>query len=214
MSPGPIAYAATKGVVDTLVKHFAAESGSALAACSSCAGELAAKHGHAALRLLSGGFVLKDIPVLYEHAIGNADDVGCDPVPWSPIARKSAVDDHEILIGENHTGFIPQRRRHAPDQTEQSLASRDHVDDRSAGCRQRRFRQLPFNLLRVGFLNAVRRPDTRMFEATDGLERVSGPSLIAQNDRFAVSVPGYDAPMKPGNVVDHGGRLLRVQRAA
>jgi hypothetical protein len=124
MSPGPIAYAATKGVVDTLVKHFAAESGSALAACSSCAGELAAKHGHAALRLLSGGLVLKDIPVLYEHAIGNADDVGCDPVPWSPIARKSAVDDHEILIGENHTGFIPQRRRHAPDQTEQSLASR------------------------------------------------------------------------------------------
>jgi hypothetical protein len=50
------------------------------------------------LRLLR----LPDVPVLGEHTIGDAGDVGRDPTPWPSMARKAAMDGHKFLVSEDH----------------------------------------------------------------------------------------------------------------
>jgi hypothetical protein len=49
-------------------------------------GELCAKHGHAALRFLTGGLVLQDVPMFDKYAIFDAHDIGGDPAPRPPMA--------------------------------------------------------------------------------------------------------------------------------
>jgi hypothetical protein len=42
--------------------------------------------------------------VFGEYTIGDADDVGRDPVARrKPVARKTPVEDHKFLLSEDHT---------------------------------------------------------------------------------------------------------------
>ena len=70
------------------------------------------------LRLFPGCFVLQDVPMLSEYAVGDADDVGSDPTSWPSMARKAPVDDHKFLVSEDHAVFVSQRWRRTFDQIE------------------------------------------------------------------------------------------------
>src|ERR1700730_5737930 len=82
------------------------------------------EHGKTALRLGFGRFVLQNIPVLREHAIGHAEDIGSDPIPRHSGVRKPAMDDHVVAFGNDRAWLVLQRHWHAPDQIEQAVASR------------------------------------------------------------------------------------------
>jgi hypothetical protein len=56
-------------------------------------GKLGPEHRETALRLGFGCFVLQDIPVFGEHAVGHSDNIGGDPIPGPSSSRKPAMDE-------------------------------------------------------------------------------------------------------------------------
>src|SRR5476649_2168612 len=68
----------------------------AVASASRLVRELRAEHRPAALRLRLGRFVLQDVPMLDQLAVGDANNIGGDPASRSSVTGKSAMDDHEI----------------------------------------------------------------------------------------------------------------------
>jgi hypothetical protein len=58
--------------------------------------ELVAEHRQAALRLLPRRLVLDDVPVLREHAVLDAQDVGDDPCRRQAVTAEPSVQDDEI----------------------------------------------------------------------------------------------------------------------
>ncbi len=61
--------------------------------------------------------------MLDEHTVGDAKDIGGDPVPRPSVSREPAVDDYVISFGNDHARLVFQPRRCAPDQIEQAVAS-------------------------------------------------------------------------------------------
>jgi hypothetical protein len=56
--------------------------------------------------------------------IGDAQDVGGNPVHRPAVARESSVHDHELALGHDYARFVLERRRGAFDQIEKSLTAR------------------------------------------------------------------------------------------
>src|SRR5262249_40021451 len=86
-------------------------------------GERVAEHGPAAPGLLLGGLVLDDVPVLDENPVLDPQDVCSDPVRRGTEPRETAVDDDEVALSHDEAGLVLQRRREAPDEVEEALAS-------------------------------------------------------------------------------------------
>src|SRR5882757_8240145 len=59
-----------------------------------------------------------------QDPVGDAHDVGGDPVSWEAGARKSSVNDDEVAFGHDHARLIFEGRRSTLDEVEQTLASR------------------------------------------------------------------------------------------
>ena len=60
---------------------------------------------------------------LGKYTVGDADYVGRDPAARPSMAGEAPVDDDKFLVGEDHAGFVSQRRRRALDQIEEALTS-------------------------------------------------------------------------------------------
>ena len=68
------------------------------------------EHRQTALRLGFGRFVLQNIPVLREHVIGDADDIGSDPIPRPSGVGKAAMDNYVIAFGNDRARLVLERR--------------------------------------------------------------------------------------------------------
>jgi len=77
-------------------------------------GKLGPEHRETALRLGFGRFVLQDIPVFGEHAVGHSDNIGGDPIPGPSSSRKPAMDDHVIVFSNDQARLVFQCRWRAP----------------------------------------------------------------------------------------------------
>ena len=64
------------------------------------------EHRGFTLGLLLSGFVLNDIPVLYETAVLHANDISRNPVHRCSEPGKAAVHDHEVSLCDNRAGFV------------------------------------------------------------------------------------------------------------
>jgi len=60
---------------------------------------------------LLNGFVLNDIPVLYENSVSNAKNIGRDPVHHCPEAGEAPMCDNEVSFGNDQTSFVTQSVR-------------------------------------------------------------------------------------------------------
>jgi hypothetical protein len=90
-------------------------------------GKRGPEHRQTASRLPFGRFILQNIPVFREHAVGCPDDVGGDPISGHSSSRKSAMDDHVIVFANDQARLVLQRRRRAPNEIEQAVAPRRDV---------------------------------------------------------------------------------------
>jgi len=61
-------------------------------------GKLGPEHRQTTLRLGLGCFVLQNVQVFGEQAVGHADDIGGDPIPRPSGVREPAVDNHVITV--------------------------------------------------------------------------------------------------------------------
>src|SRR5690349_7329256 len=73
-------------------------------------GKRGPKHRQTASRLRFGRFILQNIPVFREHAVGHSDDIGGDPIPGPSGSRKPAMDDHVIVFSHDQARLVLQRR--------------------------------------------------------------------------------------------------------
>src|SRR5947209_4726244 len=90
-------------------------------------GKRGPEHRQTASRLRFGRFILQNIPVFREHAVGHSDDIGGDPTSGPSSSRKPTMDDHVIVFSNDQARFVLQRRWRAPDQIEQAVAPRRDV---------------------------------------------------------------------------------------
>ena len=67
------------------------------------------EHRQTALRLGLGCFVLQNVPMFGELAVGHADDIGSDPILRPASIREPAVDDHVIAFGNDRARLVLQR---------------------------------------------------------------------------------------------------------
>jgi hypothetical protein len=74
-----------------------------------------------------GRFILQNIPVSREHAVGYSDDIGGDPISGPSSSRKPAMDDHVTVFSNDQARLVLQRRWRAPNQIEQAVAPRRDV---------------------------------------------------------------------------------------
>ena len=68
--------------------------------------ETCLQHRGFTLRLLLSGFILNDIPVLYENAVFHANNIRRNPVHRCSESGKAPMHDHEVTIADNRTGFV------------------------------------------------------------------------------------------------------------
>src|ERR1700733_9517854 len=85
--------------------------------------EAIAEHRQSANRFSLGRFVLKDVPVLGELAVLDADDVSGNPGCGAAVAGEATMGDDEIAVGQDQLVFVAQRCRRRSDQGEQALAA-------------------------------------------------------------------------------------------
>jgi hypothetical protein len=90
-------------------------------------GKRCPEHRQTASRLGFRRFILQDIPVFREHAVGHPDDICGDPISGPSSSRKPAMDDHVIIFSNDQAGLVLQRRWRAPNQIEQAVATRRDV---------------------------------------------------------------------------------------
>jgi hypothetical protein len=90
-------------------------------------GKRGPEHRQTASRLRFGRFILQNIPVFREHAVGYSDDIGGDPISGPSSSRKPAMDDHVIVFSNDQARLVLQRRWRAPNQIEQAVAPRRDV---------------------------------------------------------------------------------------
>src|SRR6267142_4891050 len=79
------------------------------AACSPVYRKRVAEHRPAALGLFLSRLVLDDVPMLDEDPIVDPEDVHHDPVRGCPEPRKTPVNDHELLVGNDRSWLVLQR---------------------------------------------------------------------------------------------------------
>jgi len=87
-------------------------------------GEAIAEHWQTALRLCASRLILEDVPVFGQHPVGDAHDVGGDPVSRAASAGKSSVDDDKVAFGHDHARLILERRGSTLDKVEETFAAR------------------------------------------------------------------------------------------
>ena len=61
--------------------------------------------------------------MLDEDPIVDPEDVHHDPVRGCPEPRKTPVNDHELLVGNDRSWLVLQRWRDALDEIEQAIAT-------------------------------------------------------------------------------------------
>ena len=86
--------------------------------------ETCPEHGGFAFRLFFGGFILNDVLMLDEDSVLNADNIGGDPIQGSTETAKSPVDDYEVSLSQERSGFVLQRWWDALDKVEETLTAR------------------------------------------------------------------------------------------
>jgi hypothetical protein len=59
-----------------------------------------------------------------QHAVGDAHDVGGDPVSRTSNAGETAVDDDKIAFGHDQARLVSERRRSSLDEVEETFAAR------------------------------------------------------------------------------------------
>ena len=62
--------------------------------------------------------------MLGQHPVGDAHDVGGDPVSRAPGARESPVNDDEVALGHYHARLIFEGRGTGLDEVEETFATR------------------------------------------------------------------------------------------
>jgi hypothetical protein len=87
-------------------------------------GKVSPNVGQPALRLIGGGFVLDDIPVLSEQSIFDPYDVRHNPVRGLPDIPESTVQHHVIAAGGDQRVLVAHVGRRGFDKSEETLAPR------------------------------------------------------------------------------------------
>ncbi|MEA2894553.1 MAG: hypothetical protein QOJ84_168, partial [Bradyrhizobium sp.] len=82
-----------------------------------------AEHRQTAARLLPRGLVLDDVPVLREHAILHAHDIGDDPRRWQAEAAEPPMENDEVAGRRRNVVLVAQRRGQGLDQAKQPVAA-------------------------------------------------------------------------------------------
>ena len=59
-----------------------------------------------------------------QHPVGDAHDVGGDPVSWESSARESPVDDDKVAFGHDQARLIFEGRGTTLDEVEETFAAR------------------------------------------------------------------------------------------
>lgn len=95
-------------------------------------GEGVTEHWQTALRLRASRLILENVPVFGQHPVGNAHDVGGNPVSWESNARGSPVDDDKVAFGHDQARFIFEGRGRGLDEVEETFAAQ--FDVRAAQC--------------------------------------------------------------------------------
>src|SRR5579864_6644103 len=90
-------------------------------------GELVAEHRQAAHGFAPGRFVLKDVPVLGELAVFEANDVGCNPRCGPADPTEAAMRDDIITVGHYQMVLVARGVRQRANQVEQAVASRRNM---------------------------------------------------------------------------------------
>jgi peroxiredoxin len=70
--------------------------------------EAITEHWQTALRLRTRRLILEDVPVFGQHPVGDAHDVGSDPVSRPSHARESPMDDDKVALGYDHARLVPE----------------------------------------------------------------------------------------------------------
>jgi hypothetical protein len=73
-------------------------------------GKRGPEHRQTASRLGFGRFILQNVPVFREHAVGHPDDIGGDPISRHSSFRKPTMDDHVIVFSNDQARLVLQRR--------------------------------------------------------------------------------------------------------
>ena len=58
-----------------------------------------------------------------QHPVGDAHDVGGDPVSWESSARESPMDDDRVALGHDQARFIFEGRGAGLDEVEETFAA-------------------------------------------------------------------------------------------
>ena len=86
--------------------------------------ETVAEHRQAAHGFRSGRLVLQHVPVLGEFAVLETNDVGSNPRPRTTVARKAAMGNDVIPLGEDYVIFVAKRAGEGANKIEQTIAAR------------------------------------------------------------------------------------------
>src|ERR1700730_12996123 len=84
-------------------------------------GELFPEHRQAALRLRLGGLILDNVPVLCEHSISNANDIGSNPGRRKSDSREPSVNDNVVVVCNDYARLIFERGRQTSDKIEKTV---------------------------------------------------------------------------------------------
>ena len=86
--------------------------------------ESLSEHRSPAFRLLFGGFILNDVPMLDKDSVLNAQNICGNPIHSSTEPAKSAVHDYEVSLCHDCSRLVLQCWWDALDEIEQTLAAR------------------------------------------------------------------------------------------
>src|SRR5258705_9620921 len=87
-------------------------------------GEAVTEHWQTALRLRASRLILENVPVFGQHPVGNAHDVGGNPVSLESIARESPVDVAKVAFGHDQARLIFEGPGRGRDELEETFAAR------------------------------------------------------------------------------------------
>src|SRR5258708_36566997 len=108
----------------TILQRYLFLAAGNLGDARSSSGEAITEHWQTALRLRASRLILEDVPVFGQHPVGDAHDVGGDPVSRESRARESPMDNDKVALGHDHARLIFERRGRTLDEVEETFAAR------------------------------------------------------------------------------------------
>src|SRR5258708_16682518 len=106
----------------TILQRYLFLAAGNLGDARSSTGEAITEHWQTALRLRASRLILEDVPVFGQHPVGDAHDVGGDPVSRESRARESPMDNDKVALRHDPAPLILDRHGRTLDQLAQPFA--------------------------------------------------------------------------------------------